>query len=128
MKIGVIGAGNVGGALGRLFAAKGHDVMYSARDPQAMSDKTRKALAATGDQAQVGSVAETVAFGEVIVLAVGYDAVADALTHGGSWQGKIIIDAVNYFGTPKAGSVAQEIAQQAAGAKVVKAFNTLGER
>jgi 8-hydroxy-5-deazaflavin:NADPH oxidoreductase len=99
-------------------------VMYGARNPQ--SEKTRKALAVSGEKAQIGSVSDAVAFGDVVVLAVRYDAIADVIANGGDWNGKIIIDAMNYFGPAKESSVAQEVAQLASGAKVVKAFNTLG--
>lgn len=124
MNIGIIGAGDVGGTLGRLWATKGHSIMYGARDVQ--SANVRTALGASGKNAQVGSTAEAVAFGEVVVIAVPHNALRDVIATGGDWNGKIVIDAVNYFGTVTEGSVGQEIAHLAAGAKVVKAFNTLG--
>lgn len=126
MKIGIIGAGVVGSALGKGWAAKGHEVMFSSRDPH--SDKMRALVAEAGSNASAGTVAETLAFGEVVVIAIGWNALPDALSGAGDWSGKIVIDATNRFGPPPAGSgssAAEDIARMT-GARVVKAFNTIG--
>jgi NADPH-dependent F420 reductase len=127
MKIGIIGAGNIGGSLGKLWAAKGHTIMFGARDPQ--SQKTQAALAALGASARVGSLAEAAAFGDVIVIAVPWQAVKEAITAMGDLKGKILIDATNRFTPPSSDdspSAAADVARFAPGAKVFKAFNTLG--
>lgn len=123
MKIGVIGAGNIGGTIGKLWASKGHQVMFGVRDTQ--SPKVKALLDASGSSAQAGSVAEAAAFGEVILLALHWPAVTEVLQQIGDLTGKILIDATNRM-EASASSAAEDIARQAAGAKVVKAFNTLG--
>jgi predicted dinucleotide-binding enzyme len=126
MKIGVIGAGKVGGNLGTGWAKKGHVVMYGVRDPN--SEKTRKAVGASGD-VKVGSPAQAAAFGEVVVLTIPWSAAHETIPTLGNLSGKIVIDTMNAFSPPPVehGSVAQDVAALAAGAKVVKAFNTMGE-
>ncbi len=126
MNIGILGAGNVGSALGRGWAKEGHAIMFSSRNPQ--SEKMQSLIGDIGANAQAGTVADTVAFGTVIVVAIGWDALPDLLRSVHDWSGKIIIDATNRFGPGPAGSVgsaAEDIAH-ITGAPVVKAFNTIG--
>lgn len=126
MNIGIIGAGNIGGGLGKVWASKGHNIVFGVRDPN--SEKTRKALAEIGSSAKAVSFAEAAAFGEVLVLAVPGSVVRDTLSMLGNVSGKIIIDATNYLkhGASEAPSMAEELAKRAVGAHVVKAFNTMG--
>src|SRR5690349_24479835 len=70
MKIGMIGSGREGGALGKLFAKAGHPVMFSSRHPENLKDL----VASAGPLAQAGTVEQAVAFGDVIVIAVPYTA------------------------------------------------------
>jgi predicted dinucleotide-binding enzyme len=74
MKIGSIGKGNVGGALTRLWQQAGHDVRAGGRDD---------------------SVADVAAHGDVVLLAVGAEAVEDVLQAAGPLDGKVLIDATN---------------------------------
>ncbi len=126
MNIGIIGAGNVGGSLGFVWAKQGHKIMYGVRD--ANSPKTQAALAAIGDAAQVGTPAEAAAFGEVIVIAVTWPGVRQVMPTLGDVSGKILIDATNRLNySPQDGELAAgDIANMAVGARVVKAFNTMG--
>ncbi len=126
MKIGIIGAGKVGGNLGAGWSKKGHEVMYGVRDPN--SDKTRKAVGASKD-VKVGTPAEAAAFAEVVVLTVPWGAAHQTIPALGNLSGKIVIDTMNAFAPPppQHGSVGQDVAALATGAKVVKAFNTMGE-
>ena len=71
LKIATIGAGNEGGALGTIFAKLGHPVMFSSRHPEQLNDL----VAAAGPNARAGSVADAVAFGDIIFLVVPYSAV-----------------------------------------------------
>jgi predicted dinucleotide-binding enzyme len=71
LKIGTIGAGHEGGALGTLFAKAGHPVMFSSRNPEGLKDL----VADAGPMAKAGTVAQAVAFGDVVILAVPYTAV-----------------------------------------------------
>ena len=126
MRLGIIGAGHVGGTLGRLLEAQGHDVRFGVRDPGTQ--------AAGGlPHARMGSVAEVAAFGDVILLAVPWTAVKDALAATGPLTGKTVIDAVNPVLPDLSGLAvgtttfaAEEIAKLIPQAKVVKCFNTLG--
>ncbi len=70
LKIAMIGAGREGGALGTLFAKEGHPVMFSSRNPDSLKDL----VASAGPNAQAGTVAQAVAFGDVVVIAVPYTA------------------------------------------------------
>lgn len=86
-------------------------------------------LTTIGVRAQAGSVAEAVSFGETVVLAVGWPSVQEVIQQAGAWSSKILIDTTNRVGSKYPGvmlSAAEDIAKWAAGAEVVKAFNTMG--
>ncbi|MGH9377866.1 MAG: NADPH-dependent F420 reductase [Terriglobia bacterium] len=131
MKIAIIGAGNVGGALGKLWAAKGHQVMFGVPDPQ--GTKTQALVKSIGNRATAGSVKDAASFGEVVVLATPWPATQDAVRAAGDLAGKVVIDCTNPLAADLSGlvigtttSAAEEVARWARGAKVVKAFNTIG--
>ncbi len=131
MKIGIIGAGNVGGALGRLWAAKGHEIVFGVRDPG--SPKVLELVASIGGGARTASVADAAAFGDVILLATPWRATEDALRAAGDLTGKILIDSTNPLTPDISGlvvgttdSAGELVARWAPGAKVVKAFNMMG--
>lgn len=122
MKIGILGAGNVGGALGRGWAKAGHQVMFSSRTPD--SDKMQSLLAQAGNKAQAGTIAETLAFGDVIVIAIPWGgALESVLADISDWSGKIVMDTTNRF--ESSASAGKEIAEKT-GVPTVKAFNTIG--
>jgi 8-hydroxy-5-deazaflavin:NADPH oxidoreductase len=120
MKIGIVGAGQVGTSLAKALTRAGHQVMLSSRTPE--SGKMQALRSEIG--VQVGTVAQTVAFGEAVVMALGWAGVPDAVQEGGDWSGKILIDPTNRF-SPSNESAAQELSRLT-GAHVVKAFNTIG--
>jgi 8-hydroxy-5-deazaflavin:NADPH oxidoreductase len=126
MRIGIVGAGRIGGNCARQFAKAGHEVKLSfSRDPARL-----EALAAEiGDQASVGTPQEAAKFGEVLVLAVRWDSIDDALAQTGSLEGQIVIDTSNQFGSispPAHGeTAAQHNAARMPGARYTKSFNTL---
>ena len=130
MNIGIIGAGNVGKALGETWLKKGHRVCFSySRD----LEKLRGYAAGLGTNAAAGTPAEAAAFGPVVVLAAPWPAVEDALRAAGPLNGKILVDCTNPVKPDLSGlaightsSAAEEIARRVPGAKVVKAFNTTG--
>ena len=122
MKIGIIGAGFVGQSLGKAFLRAGHAVMFSSRDPQ--SAKMQTLARETG--AMVGTVADTVAFGDVLAIAMGWNDVPSAVAQGGNWHGKILIDPTNRLTPGESGKSAAEDLAALTGARVVKAFNTIG--
>ncbi|HIK08980.1 MAG TPA: NADPH-dependent F420 reductase [Oscillatoriaceae cyanobacterium M33_DOE_052] len=128
MKIGILGAGNIGGTLGKLWAKQGHQVYFGVRDVN--SEKTQALLAESGGNAQAGSLQEAASFGDVVLLAVHWRNVPEVLAQvSGVLGGKILIDATNRMIPPPpdtTGSAAGDIAKEVPGAKVVKSFSTLG--
>lgn len=131
MKIAILGAGNVGGALGKGWAAKGHSLFYGVPDPQ--SEKIRALVASIGSNARAGSVSEAAAGAEVVVLATPWPAAQDAVRAAGNLAGKIVVDCTNPLAPDLSGlvvghttSAGEEVAKWAKGARVVKAFNTTG--
>jgi 8-hydroxy-5-deazaflavin:NADPH oxidoreductase len=125
MRIGVVGAGRIGGNCARQFAKGGHEVKLSSRHPE----KLEPLATDIGDEASVGTPAEATEFGEVIVFAVPWDGVEDAVTDAGSLDGKIVIDTTNQYGSvslPADGeTAAQHNAARMPGARYTKSFNTL---
>ena len=77
MKIGIIGAGNVGGTLGKAWAKKGHAVCYGVRDIH--DPKVADLLQAGGPNTRAGSTAEAASFGEVVLLATPWHATEAAV-------------------------------------------------
>jgi hypothetical protein len=129
MSIGIIGAGNVGMALGQALVARGETVVFGVPDP----GKYREAVARLGAQASIGSTAAAIAAGEVVMLAVPYAAAQAVARSVADWGQKILVDATNPLAAGLAGlslgtttSGAEQIAAAAHGARVVKAFNTTG--
>src|SRR4029453_15191615 len=95
MRIGIVGAGRIGGNCAMQLAKGGHDVRLSfSRDRSRL-----EALAGEiGERARVGPPAETAQVGEVIVLSVPWDLIDEALEQAGSLAGKIVIDTTNQYG------------------------------
>lgn len=130
MKIGIIGAGMVGGALTKAFARRGHAVIVSASDPR--SDKMKDLVAAAGSNARAGTAAEAAAHGEIIVLAAPWPA-TETLARSLDLKGKIVIDANNPIKPDFSGvevfensSAGEKVAEWAKGARVVKTLNQIG--
>jgi predicted dinucleotide-binding enzyme len=126
MDIGIIGAGNMGGGLGRLWTASGHRVWYSfSRHPE----KLRLLASLAGPGGGAGTPAQAARFGSVVLLAVPWACVPEALAAAGPLTGKVLLDCTNPrgpFGELEVGlttSGAEEVARLAPGARVVKALN-----
>jgi len=127
MKIGIIGSGNVGSALGKIWASNGNEVMFSSRHPENL-----KGLAESiGKNACYDLPAEVAKYSEVIVLSVPWTQAIDALKSAGSLKGKVLIDCTNPLKPDMSGlavghttSAPEDVAKAAPEAKVVKAFNT----
>jgi NADPH-dependent F420 reductase len=135
MKIAMIGAGNVGGTLGKRWARAGHEVAFGVRDPG--DAKVTALIRESGPSARAASVAEAASQAAVVVLTVPWESAQAALAAAGDLRGRILIDATNPVPLTLEGlrqglvighttSAAEEIARWAAGARVVKAFNTTG--
>jgi len=124
MRIGIIGAGNIGGNIARQARRVGHELKLSfARDQAGL------AALATELGALVGTPAEAVAFGELVVVAVPWSTLPTALTQAGDLSGKIVVDTTNQFGAgpmPAPGQTAATFnAARMPGARYTKSFNTL---
>jgi 8-hydroxy-5-deazaflavin:NADPH oxidoreductase len=131
IKIGVIGSGNVGAAIGRVWANAGHQVMFASRN----LEHDKQLAASIGANAHAGTPAEAAAFGDVLLFAVPYGALPDlGKALAGSIKGKVIIDACNPF-PQRDGAIATRAREQGAGvvsaellsgARIVRAFNAIG--
>ena len=127
MRIGIIGAGNIGGNCARRVVISGkHEVKLSfSRDQDTLEALARE----LGDNASVGTPREAVQYGDVVVLSVPWDAIPEALKQAGSLSGKIVIDTTNQFGLrllpPKGQTAAEFNASRMQGARYTKSFNTL---
>ena len=133
MKIAIIGAGNVGGALGANWASKGHDILFGVRDPKA--EKTQTLVGKIGAKAKAVSPAEAAAAADVIVLSTPWPATEAAIRSMGNLKGKIILDATNPLTRGPDGisleighsiSAGEKVQGWAAGASVFKSLNTTG--
>jgi hypothetical protein len=126
MRIAVIGTGNMGGGLGRQFAAAGHEVVVGSRDRERAAGVARE-IGAVG----FGTYGEAVSQADALLLAVNWWDVEDALGQLGTVDGKIVIDCTNpytdgtYSRQADLGglSAAEVIQQRLPGARVVKAWN-----
>ena len=129
MNIGIIGTGNMGGTIGKGWAAAGHKVLFGSRDPKKGAELAKSA----GPNATSGTYQEAVAFGEVVLLATPWHSTQQAIKAAGSFNGKILIDCTNPLLQDFSGlavgyntSSGEMVAEWANGARVVKAFNSIG--
>lgn len=133
MKVGFIGAGNIGGAIGALFAKVGHEVFFSSRNP----DNLKDLVASVGPKARAGTVKDAIAFADVVFLGVPWTSMPQiSQDYAQSLAGKIVIDA----GNPRVsrdGPTAEAAVQKGAGlatqellpkARIVRAFNQLNNK
>ena len=132
MQIAILGAGNVGGALGQGWGRTGHAISYGVPDPA--DPKYGQAAEAAGN-ARLDTVPEAVRGVDVIVLATPFNAVEAALAAAGDLSGKIVIDCTNPLRMGAAGlelslgfdrSAAEHVASLARGASVFKTLNQVG--
>jgi 8-hydroxy-5-deazaflavin:NADPH oxidoreductase len=136
MKIGILGTGDVGQALGRGLAAAGHDVKMGSREKT--NEKAHAWAQKVGERASHGTFAEAAAFGELIIVATLWTGTENALSLAGhdNLKGKVVVDTTNPLdfsqGMPPrlsighTDSAGEQVQRWLAGAHVVKAFNTVG--
>lgn len=129
MKIGIIGAGDIGGTAAKLFVEAGHDVaIANSRGAETLQDL----VAQIGERAQAVSVEEAANFGEIVLVSIPFgrykELPADA------FSGKIVIDSNNYYPERDGNypeldddktSSSEMLAAHLEGARVVKGFNTI---
>lgn len=127
MKIGIIGAGHIGGTAARLFIDAGHEVaIANSRGPETLASL----VAELGAGARAATIEEAARFGDVVLVAIpfkDYTSLPDL-------RGKVVIDAMNYYPNRDGQFAALDsgaetssslVAAHLAGARVVKAFNTI---
>jgi predicted dinucleotide-binding enzyme len=131
MRIGIIGAGRMGSSVGTLLARAGHEVMFSARG----LEEAQKTATGIGAKARAGSVAEAVAFGEIVILLIPYSAMPEiAKAHGAALAKKpLVLDVSNPI-LPRDGAFGEQARKEGPGTllaglmpgvKLVRAFNAL---
>lgn len=133
-KIGILGSGDVGKALGKGFAALGHEVMIGSRDPSKLAQWQQE----VGVHARLGVFQEAAQFGDVIILATLWSGTEHALELAGhaNLKGKVLIDATNPLlfepnSLPKLAlghtdSGGEQVQRWLPGTRVVKCFNSVG--
>lgn len=129
MKIGIIGAGNIGATAAKLFVDAGHDIAISnSRGPESLRD----VVAELGERAQALTVEEAAKFGDVVLVSIPlgkYQSLPPA-----PFYGKVVIDSNNYY-PDRDGQIAELdtgettsselLAAHLHGARIVKGFNTI---
>jgi predicted dinucleotide-binding enzyme len=121
--VGIIGAGRLGQAMARTALRAGRSVVIAnSRGPESLAS----VVSALGDGVSAGTVDEAASAG-IVVVAVPWDRVPEAV-QGLNWNGQVVIDATNDWGADDLqGRTSSElVADLVAGARLVKAANTLG--
>jgi 8-hydroxy-5-deazaflavin:NADPH oxidoreductase len=95
VRIGVIGAGSLGGTVGSVLVKAGHEVKFSSRHPEELASMTKE----LGPRASIGTPREAAEFGTVLLFAVPYDALPQlGRDLSEAIRGKIVLDACNGSG------------------------------
>lgn len=133
MKIGVIGSGNIGSTVGTLWIKAGHQVLFSSRHPEQL----KPLVDGLGPLARAGAVREALSFGDVVFIGVPYGAYPQlGKDYAKEFVGKVVLDAGNAV-LARDGEIAKEAreigigmtsAKYLAGARIVRAFNTMNFR
>jgi hypothetical protein len=130
MKIGIIGAGRIGGTLGEHWVKAGHEVFLSSRHPEKLKDLADR----LGPLARAGTPKDAASFGEVILVSVPYGALPQiGRDLAGELKGKVVLDTCNPF-PQRDGAVAEDARRKGTGVaspellpgvRLVRAFNTI---
>ncbi len=132
-RIGIIGSGNIGGAVGLKWAEAGHHILFSSRHPEELTELVERA----GPNAIAGLPAQAAAYGEVVFIAVPYAALPQVgRDYAHLMQGKVVIDCGNPY-PGRDGPMAEEAlakgagvasAEYVPGVRLVRAFNAINYR
>jgi predicted dinucleotide-binding enzyme len=134
LKIGMVGAGREGGALGTLFVKAGHPVTFSSRHPEDL----KGLVTGLGPLARAGTVEQAIAFGDVVVIAIPYTAMEQiGKAHAGALAEKVlVIDVSNPIARRDGEDFVKSVGEQGGaglvtakllpGAHIVRAFNAIG--
>ena len=130
MKIGIIGTGNIGGALATHWSKAGHELLISSRHPEELQDLAKS----LGPKVRVGTPREAAQFGDVILLSVPYKATPDIGRELASeLKGKILLDTGNPYPF-RDGAMAEDARKRGTGVtskeflpgvRLVRAFNAI---
>lgn len=133
VRIGIIGAGRIGGAVGIQWAKAGHEVLFSSRNPDELAPLVEEA----GPPSRAGLPDEAARFGDVVLVAVPFDALPQVgADYAPLMQGKVVIVCSNPSRTSDtevtqdaldrgSGSVAADLFP---GCRVTRAFNAINYR
>ena len=129
MRIGIIGAGHIGGTAAKLFVDAGHEIaIANSRGPETLNDL----VANLGDHAKAVTVEEASRFGDIVFISIPFGKYKGLPTD--AFQGKIVIDSNNYYPDrddqfhelDNDSTTSTEIlAEHLKGARIVKGFNTI---
>jgi predicted dinucleotide-binding enzyme len=130
LKIGIIGTGNIGGALATHWAKAGHELVISSRHPEELQDLAKS----LGPKVRVGTPREAAQFGDVILLSVPYKATPDiGRDLASEIKGKVLLDTGNPY-PMRDGAMAVDARKRGTGVtskeflpnvRLVRAFNAI---
>ena len=133
LKIGIIGAGRIGGTLASLWVEAGHEVLLSSRHPDQLQELARS----LGPRARVGTPKEAAVFGEVVLVSVPYGALPQVGRDlAKELAGKVVLDTGNPY-PERDGEMAVEARRKGTGVasaeflpgvRLVRAFNAISYR
>ena len=128
MKVGIIGAGNMGSAFARRLSAAGHDVVIASRD----FEDAKQVAGSVGPRVRAVPQQQLADSVDLVIAATPYAQQAEALRSSGTLEGKTVVEISNPLKPDRSGltvglttSAGEEVAKATKSAKVVKAFNTV---
>jgi predicted dinucleotide-binding enzyme len=130
MNIGIVGSGEIGATLGRLWAKKGHRILFSfSHDPRKLEELAQEC----GNGSRAATPYEAVSLSEVVLFSVPWTQIDEVHKQIGRFDGETVIDTTNPYIDEQMNvqqfdastSSSEEVARKLEGAKVIKAFNTL---
>ena len=93
--IAIIGTGNVGSTLGKIWAAKGHEIIYGSRTPT--SDRVQQLVRESGKNAMSTTQADAARRADIVMIPIPPTAIPEVIDALGNLEGKLIIDTTNWW-------------------------------